>query len=105
MRRIACGVVLLAVGCSSDTGGEVTGPYSGPLRRYDVDVLTLPSTTALTNQFADDLDGDGEPDNQLGLIVAALTQTNDTNKHVPDMIAGCRRWRASSAAGWSTASC
>ncbi|MBL0220968.1 MAG: hypothetical protein IPQ07_44745 [Myxococcales bacterium] len=88
MRRIACGVVLLAVGCSSDTGGEVTGPYSGPLRRYEVDVLTLPSTTALTNQFADDLDGDGEPDNQLGLIVAALTQTNDTNKHVPDMIAG-----------------
>ena len=81
-------MLLLAIGCSSDTRGEVTGPYSGALRRYEVDVLTLPSTTALTHQFADDLNGDGEPDNQLGLIVAALTQTNDTNKHVPDMIAG-----------------
>lgn len=54
---------------------------------FAVDKLTLPSTTALQNQFAGDVDGDGAVENQLGLIVAALTQTNDTNKHVPDMIA------------------
>ncbi|CAN5759316.1 hypothetical protein BH11MYX3_BH11MYX3_15740 [soil metagenome] len=87
MRRIVCGIALLVGGCTSDTGGDVTGPYSGELRRFGVDRITLPSTTSLQNEFADDLNGDGEPDNQLGLIVAALTQTNDTNKHVPDMIA------------------
>ena len=80
-------MVLLAVGCTSDTGGDVTGPFSGEVHRFGVDRISLPSTTALQHEFADDLDGDGEPDNQLGLIVAALTQTNDTNKHVADMIA------------------
>jgi hypothetical protein len=79
---------VLAIGCSSDSDdGDVTGPFSGDVRRYDVDKLILPSTTALQNQYAGDLDGDGSTENQLGLIVAALTQTNDTNKHVPDMIA------------------
>lgn len=88
MHRFACGLALLVVGCSSnDTGGDVTGPYSGEVRRFDVDKVTLPSTTALQNQYAGDLDGDGAAENQLGLIVAALTQTNDTNKHVQDMIA------------------
>ncbi len=80
-------MALLAAGCASDTGGDVTGPYSGEVRRFGVDRITLPSTTALQNEFAGDLDGDEAPDNQLGLIVAALTQTNDTNKHVADMIA------------------
>lgn len=87
MHRFACGVALLVVGCSSDTGGDVTGPYSGEVRRFDVDKVTLPSTTALSNQLAGDLDGDESAENQLGLIVAALTETNDTNKHVQDMIA------------------
>lgn len=86
MRTIVCGV-LLVVGCSSDTGGDVKGPFSGDVHRYKVDKLTLPSTTALQNEFAGDLDGDESVDNQLGLIVAAITQTNDTNKHVPDIIA------------------
>jgi hypothetical protein len=86
MRRIVCGLLVL-VGCSSDTSDDVTGPFTGETRVFDVDKLTLPSTTALQNEFAGDLDGDGAIDNQLGLIVAALTQTNDTNKHVPDMIA------------------
>ena len=80
-------MALLAVGCSSDTRGDVTGPYSGEVRRFLVDKVTLPSTTALSNQFAGDLDGDESVENQLGLIVAALTETNDTNKHVQDMIA------------------
>ena len=86
MRRIVCGVLVLAA-CSSDTSTDVTGPFTGETRVFDVDKLTLPSTTALQNQFAGDVDGDGAIENQLGLIVAALTQTNDTNKHVPDMIA------------------
>lgn len=87
MRRIACGVVLLVVGCSSDTGGDVKGPFSGEVHRFRVDRLTLPSTTALQNELAGDLDGDESVDNQLGLIVAAITQTNDTNRHGPDIIA------------------
>ncbi len=87
MRTIVCGVLLVAVGCSSDTGGDVTGPFDGAPHLYKVDKLTLPSTTALQNEFAGDLDGDESAENQLGLIVAAITQTNDTNKHVPDIIA------------------
>ena len=63
------------------------GPFTGDVHRYKVDKLTLPSTTALQNEFAGDLDGDEAADNQLGLIVSAITQTNDTNKHVPDIIA------------------
>ena len=86
MRTIVFGVLVLA-GCSSDTGGDVTGPFTGEVHRYAVDRVTLPSTTALQNEYADDLDGDGAIDNQLGLIVAALTQTGDTNKHVPDLVA------------------
>ena len=77
----------MLVGCSSDTGGDVTGPFSGEVHRYAVDEMALPSTTALTNAYAADLDGDGAVDNQLGLIVAAITQTGDTNKHIPDLIA------------------
>lgn len=80
-------MLLLAVGCSSDTGGDVTGPFFGDVHRFRVDTLTLPSTTALQNEFAGDLDGDESAENQLGLIVAAITQTNDTNKHVAEIIA------------------
>lgn len=88
MIRIACGLALLMAGCSSsDTGGDVTGPYSGEVHRFDVVELELPSTTAKTNGWAGDLDGDGSLENQLGLIVSALTETNDTNKHIADMIA------------------
>ena len=88
MQRFACGVALLVAACSSsDTSGDVTGPYSGEVRRYDVIELDLPSTTAKTNGWAGDLDGDGSLENQLGLIVAALTETRDTNLHIKDMIA------------------
>lgn len=86
MRTIVCAVLLLT-GCSSDPGNDVKGPFTGDVVRYKVDKLTLPSTTALQNEFAGDLDGDESADNQLGLIVAAITQTNDTNKHVPEIIA------------------
>lgn len=85
MRRIVCGLLVLA-GCSSDTSDDVTGPFTGETRVFAVDKVTMPSTTALQNQFAGDVDGDGAIENQLGLIVAALP-TSDTNQHVPDMIA------------------
>ncbi|MBL9020165.1 MAG: hypothetical protein JNL83_38625 [Myxococcales bacterium] len=65
----------------------MTGPYSGEVKRFDVVELKLPATTADTNGWAGDLDGDGSVENQLGLIVTALTETNDTNRHVQDMLA------------------
>lgn len=79
--------VVLALGCSSSPGDDVVGPFTGEIRRFAIDSITIPRDSAESNLYAADLDGDGEPENKLGLVTAVLASTNDLTIHIPDMIA------------------
>jgi len=48
-------------------GPEVEAPTGGAAKWYRIDSIELPRRSS---DFADDLDGDGRPDNQLGNLVA-----------------------------------
>jgi hypothetical protein len=93
MSRVAIWSVLSAValaGCFPDGDGapdDVTGPYSGPIRRYVVDGFTLPTSSTTAREMADDLDGDRSPDNQLGMTFGSLASFKNLTTHAPDMIA------------------
>lgn len=81
-------LLLLAVAaCTSSGPADITGPYTGPVSRFVVDRFVLPSDTADARALADDLDGNGYPDNQLGAVVASLAQQSDATTHAADMIA------------------
>lgn len=83
MRRLG----LLALAACSSHGGDVVGPFTGPVHRYVVDTMTLPVTSDQAHELGDDLDGDGTINNQLGVVFSALTSTGDATTHIPDMIA------------------
>jgi hypothetical protein len=67
-------------GCPCDPGvnhshaADVVGPFTGPTQRFVVDSITLPLQRS---DFAEDLDGDGKPDNQLGNIFGLLSAGSD----------------------------
>jgi hypothetical protein len=48
---------------------SVDGPFTGRPHAYTLDGLTMPRSRA---DYADDLNGDGRPDNQLGAIAQVL---------------------------------
>ncbi len=83
--RFAAVVLLGACACSS--GGDVIGPFTGDVHRFAIDRITVPHDSAESDRYADDLDGDGKPENQLGLVAAVLASTNDLSVDGPDMIA------------------
>ena len=78
-------VVVALAGCSDS--GDVTGPFSGELRRFVVDAIQVPHDSTEASMFADDLDGDGATDNQLGNVTGVLSGTNDLSLNGADMIA------------------
>ena len=80
----ALSLVALAA-CSSPSGGDVVGPFTGTTQRYVVDRMTLPTSSNQAMAFADDLDGDGKLDNQLGTVFSALTSTGDATTHIADI--------------------
>lgn len=87
-RALATLGALALAGCSSDAGGgDVRGPFTGPVHRFVVDRITVPATADETNAFAGDLDGNGVAENKLGLVTAVLATTNDLTVDTPDMIA------------------
>lgn len=75
--------LVAACGSSSD---DVVGPFTGDLRRYFVDRITVPGDTSTADAFAADLDGDDKPDNKFGYATAVLAGTNDLTPHASDMI-------------------
>lgn len=85
--RIAASLLLIAA-CASEPGtGDITGPFTGTTHRFAVDAIDMPATNSEAREFADDLDGDGDADNQLGMVVASLASQDLTTKYGADMIA------------------
>jgi hypothetical protein len=74
----------LIAGCAAQSPPDVTGPYTGPIRRYAVDSLVMPMDKMT---FADDLDGDGVADNRLGGIYSALLFDDLAQLDAGDLIA------------------
>jgi hypothetical protein len=79
-------LVLVAVAACSDPGTDVVGPFRGPVQRFVVDSITIPRDTQTSDAFAGDPDGDGTPENQLGVVTAVLGTTGDLTIDAPDMI-------------------
>lgn len=81
-------LLLLAVAaCTSSSPTDITGPFTGPVSRYVVDRFALPATYSDARTLADDLDGNGYADNQLGSLVSSLATQADVTTHAADMIA------------------
>jgi hypothetical protein len=80
-------MLLALCACSSSDGSDVRGPFTGEVRRFVVDRIAVPSTSDETAMFAGDLDGNGTPENKLGLATATLASTNDLTRDAQDMIA------------------
>jgi hypothetical protein len=80
--------IIALVGCSSDPGSDVVGPFSGEVHRFVIDEISVARVTTESDAYADDLDGDGEADNKLGVVAVAIAFTNDLTTNAADMIAG-----------------
>lgn len=78
-------VLLAVVGCS-DPSSDIVGPFEGAARRFVVDAITIPRDTQTSDSLASDLDGDGTPENQLGVVTTVLATTGDLTVDAPDMI-------------------
>ncbi|HET9987492.1 MAG TPA: hypothetical protein VFQ65_03210, partial [Kofleriaceae bacterium] len=84
--HVKIGVLVVLVACSHDSS-DVVGPFTGPVHRYAVDAITIPRESGVAQAMADDLDGDGKVDNQLGAVTSVLASTMDLSVNAPDMIA------------------
>jgi len=62
--------------CGSDSN-DIVGPFSGQVRRYHVDSITVPRDNAQALAVAADLDGDEAAENQFGNVTGVLTGTTD----------------------------
>ncbi len=83
-RWIAACAVLSA--CATPDG-EVTGPYTGPVERFVIDAITIPSAKESIARYAGDLDGDDLVDNRFGGVTRDLRTVGDLTSAGPDMIA------------------
>jgi hypothetical protein len=81
----AAAAAALAGGCGADDG-EVTGPFTGPVRRFVVDEVRLPASEPEAQAMGGDLDGDKARDNQLGAVIAALGMQGDVSPYGAEMI-------------------
>ena len=83
MRRLLLVSAAALCACGKAPYPDIVGPYSGVTYRFVVDRLTLPMQRS---DFADDLNGDGRPDNQLGNVVGFLAGQNDLTDAVDDLL-------------------
>lgn len=87
MRALLLTTVAAAGAACASPSDDVVGPFTGPVHRYVVDRIDVPRDSAQATAFAADLDGDGDADNQLGVVAIVLATINDLSTHGPDMIA------------------
>jgi hypothetical protein len=76
-RWMLVGFVGLVACATSPDDGEVTGPYSGPIRRYEIDDFKLPSNNNQARELGRDLNGDRTADNTFGMLTGTLSAWND----------------------------
>ncbi len=69
---------------SGDT--DVEGPFTGPVHRFVVDDVFLPTVAADRAAMSADLDGEGGVDNQLASVLSLLANGGNLNTHGADMI-------------------
>jgi hypothetical protein len=80
-------LMLLAFAACTSGSNDVVGPFTGPVSRFAVDSITLPTSSVMAYQLGDDLDGDGRIDNTLGQMFGMLSLQADLSTHGADMIA------------------
>lgn len=66
---------------------DVQGPFTGTPHRFVVDRFDLPRKHVDVEATADDLDGDGDPDNAAGALFESLAANANTPPHPEDLIA------------------
>ena len=86
LRHGAALVVACVAACGSSSD-DIVGPFTGDIHRFVVDSISIPRDSTEAAAFADDLDGDGDPENKFGYATAVLATTNDLSPHAADMIA------------------
>jgi len=79
-------LVLVAIAGCSAPSTDIVGPFQGAPRRFVVDSITIPRDTQTSDALAGDLDGDGTPENQLGVVTAVLSSIGDLTIDGQDMI-------------------
>src|SRR5580704_6064756 len=85
--RLLIGLGLFAACTSSAQDQDIVGPFSGPMTRFVVDRITLPTDNASAFAMGDDLTGSGAINNQLGNALGMLSSEGLTNLYGADMIA------------------
>ncbi len=80
-------LIALAACTAAPPSDDVVGPFTGRTHRFVIDRFELPLNNNASRTFADDLDGDGIVDNQLGTVIATLALQGHTTSHAGDMIA------------------
>lgn len=78
--------LLLLAACATEPT-DIKGPFTGPTTRFVVDSIDVPTTNSAARAYADDLDGNNTPDNQLGSLLSSLAGDDNLTTHGKDMIA------------------
>lgn len=83
-------LVMLVAACGGAPGpsgdADVVGPFTGPVHRFVVDDVFLPTLSADRAAVSADLDGEGGVDNLLSRTLEVLEQGGNLNAHGADMI-------------------
>lgn len=81
MRLLACLPILAA--CTS--APPTDAPFTGQVHRYAIDTFDLPTSNQQARVLADDLDGDHQVDNQVGMVIATLGTQADLAPNPTDL--------------------
>ena len=81
MRLLACLPILAA--CTS--APPTDAPFTGQVHRYAINSFDLPTSNQQARVLADDLDGDRQIDNQVGMVIATLGTQPDLAPNPTDL--------------------
>jgi hypothetical protein len=80
-------VLGLLAGCADEPReADITGPFTGTEHRFVIDAFILPQNNVEARQHANDLDGDGDADNQIGMLTGTLATFDLLTTHSLAMI-------------------